>query len=350
MGMGILAPRGGAQASTVAGLSSKDSLTTGDVGGDGGKQGASNIFSNLSNAFTGATSAFLMNKPAQNGQGVTPTQKYANRLQTANAGIQGVSEGLIASKNPYAMAAGAALKLGDMAYGAFKKKVKFDDNMQVRGSGSFGSSDVGALSNSYNTSGLASLFGGKSRGALQGEANKEMNFNSQAANLLSTNARKMNGLGATTNMATARKNITDQGFQNPIAVGKLGLNTAFLSEFKKFRELRPLPILKDGGPINVIVDGKLHKELHHMNDLLDVDITRKGVPVVTKEMGDGGEIEQTAELERDEIIFHYALTKKLEELSKDGSEESMIAAGKLLVKEILKNTKDSKSKLLKTVE
>ena len=37
----------------------------------------------------------------------------------------------------------------------------------------------------------------------------------------------------------------------------------------------------------------------------------------------------------------------MEELMKIGSEEAMIEAGKILSKEIIKNTKDSKSKLLK---
>ncbi len=40
----------------------------------------------------------------------------------------------------------------------------------------------------------------------------------------------------------------------------------------------------------------------------------------------------------------------MEELAKDGSDEQMIEAGKLLAKEILRNTKDNKNKLLKTVQ
>jgi len=35
-------------------------------------------------------------------------------------------------------------------------------------------------------------------------------------------------------------------------------------------------------------------------------------------------------LERDELILHYDLTKKIEELKKDGSENAMIEAGKIL--------------------
>lgn len=67
-------------------------------------------------------------------------------------------------------------------------------------------------------------------------------------------------------------------------------------------------------------------------------------------MSEGGDIDQQQEVERDELILHFDLTKKMEELAKDGSDEQMIEAGKLLAKEILRNTKDNKNKLLKTVQ
>lgn len=63
-------------------------------------------------------------------------------------------------------------------------------------------------------------------------------------------------------------------------------------------------------------------------------LTQKGIPVVDN---DG---EQQAEIELDEIIFTLEVTKKLEELYKNGSDEAAIEAGKLLVKEILFNTDD----------
>lgn len=104
---------------------------------------------------------------------------------------------------------------------------------------------------------------------------------------------------------------------------------------------------KEGGPINVIVEGPLHAHKHDLKSLQifkDVDMTHKGVPVIMEE---GGEINQVQEVEGDELILHLELTKKMEELMKDGSEEAMIEAGKILSKEIVRNTKDSKSKLLK---
>ena len=86
---------------------------------------------------------------------------------------------------------------------------------------------------------------------------------------------------------------------------------------------------------NVIPEGALHARLHHMDQ---EGITKKGIPVITEE--DGGVV-QHAEIERNEIIFRLEVTKKLEQLAKDGSNEAAIEAGKLLVKEILENTEDN---------
>lgn len=119
----------------------------------------------------------------------------------------------------------------------------------------------------------------------------------------------------------------------------------FAKNYKKsniYKEFEKAGKFKLGGKINIIVNGKLHKELHHMD--MD-DVTKKGVPVVTME--DGGEVVQHAEVERDEMILHLELTKKLEELKEEGSDDSMIEAGKLLAYEIVKNTKDSKNKIIK---
>ena len=92
---------------------------------------------------------------------------------------------------------------------------------------------------------------------------------------------------------------------------------------------------KEGGKMNIIPEGELHARLHHMEQ---EGITKKGIPVISEE--EGGEIIQHAEIERNEIIFRLEVTKKLEELMKDGSEEAALEAGKLLADEILNNTED----------
>lgn len=92
---------------------------------------------------------------------------------------------------------------------------------------------------------------------------------------------------------------------------------------------------------NVIPEGALHARKHHMENA--DNLTKKGIPVVTNEG------EQQAEIELNEIIFSLEVTKKLEELCADGSDEAAIEAGKLLVKEILFNT-DDRTGLINTLK
>lgn len=73
-----------------------------------------------------------------------------------------------------------------------------------------------------------------------------------------------------------------------------------------------LPEFKEGGKVNVIPEGALHARLHHMENA--ENLTKKGIPVVAEK--EGGELEQQAEIEREEIIFRLEVTKKLEELLK----------------------------------
>lgn len=106
---------------------------------------------------------------------------------------------------------------------------------------------------------------------------------------------------------------------------------------------------KNGGAVNVIPDGALHAHKHHLEDVDEKfeEVTTKGIPVITEEKG--GDIKQHAEVEREEIIFNLEVTKQLEKLMQDGSDEAAIEAGKLLVHEILENTVDNTG-LLNTVE
>lgn len=106
---------------------------------------------------------------------------------------------------------------------------------------------------------------------------------------------------------------------------------------------------KNGGVVNVIPDGALHAHKHHLENVDEKfeDVTSKGIPVITEEKG--GDIKQHAEVEREEIIFNLEVTKQLEKLMQDGSDEAAIEAGKLLVYEILENTVDNTG-LLNTVE
>lgn len=116
------------------------------------------------------------------------------------------------------------------------------------------------------------------------------------------------------------------------------------------------PILKSGGTIekkldapeiketeqkNLIPEGALHKNKHHIEDTKE--FTQKGIPVIDKQN------DQQAEIEKEEIIFTKEVTDKLEELYKlyysddktqKEKDNAAIEAGKLLTKEIMLNTDD----------
>lgn len=116
--------------------------------------------------------------------------------------------------------------------------------------------------------------------------------------------------------------------------------------FKKFKKGglvgdSDIPEIEETTQKNVIPEGALHKNKHHMEHA--EGLTKKGIPVID----DGGE--QQAEIEHSEIIFTLEVTKKLEEYykifySKDSTnkekEQAALEAGKLLVFQILENTED----------
>ena len=112
----------------------------------------------------------------------------------------------------------------------------------------------------------------------------------------------------------------------------------FFEEGGKTEESKEEPLSNQQ---NVIPEGALHARKHHMEN--SEGLTQKGIPVIDNKG------EQQAEIELNEIIFNLEVTKKLEELCKDGSDKAAIEAGKLLVQEILFNT-DDKTGLIKTLK
>ena len=111
---------------------------------------------------------------------------------------------------------------------------------------------------------------------------------------------------------------------------------------------------QNGGTIgidtNILPEGALHARKNNLSDLNPdlEEATKKGIPVMAAE---GGEIgEQVAEIENSEIIFRLDVTKRLEELRKDGSEEAMIEAGKLIAEELIENTQDNVGMITEEVQ
>ena len=117
----------------------------------------------------------------------------------------------------------------------------------------------------------------------------------------------------------------------------------WIPEFKSGgkTEETDVPETEETNQKNVIPEGALHKNKHHMEHA--EGLTKKGIPVVDE---DG---EQQAEIEHSEIIFTLEVTKKLEEYyeifysgesTNKEKEQAALDAGKLLVYQILENTED----------
>lgn len=212
---------------------------------------------------------------------------------------------------------------------------------------------------------------GKKYGLLSGGARNRANRQIHNAQMQQS---KMSNIADEAQMAFAASNNPLLGTQlqlnggyqqNTVKAGKSGLKmdrdfakrVVKLSKGKKSKvqkiqeEVRAEEVagFKNGGAVNVIPDGALHAHKHHLENVDEKfeEVTTKGIPVITEEKG--GDIKQHAEVEREEIIFNLEVTKQLEKLMQDGSDEAAIEAGKLLVYEILENTVDNTG-LLNTVE
>ena len=210
---------------------------------------------------------------------------------------------------------------------------------------------------------------GKKYGLLSGGARNRANRQIHNAQMQQS---KMSNIADEAQMAFTASNNPLLGLQlnggyqqNTVKAGKSGLKmdrdfakrVVKLSKGKKSKvqkiqeEVRAEEVagFKNGGSVNVIPDGALHAHKHHLENVDEKfeEVTTKGIPVITEEKG--GDIKQHAEVEREEIIFNLEVTKQLEKLMQDGSDEAAIEAGKLLVYEILENTVDNTG-LLNTVE
>lgn len=114
-------------------------------------------------------------------------------------------------------------------------------------------------------------------------------------------------------------------------------------------ELKPQQF-KNGGELNIIPEGALHKNLHHMEN--DENITKKGIPVVSEDKN--GKTVQNAEIERSEIVLRLSLTQKLEkmlkqynsDISQKEKDDIATKAGQILVDELLNKTIDNTNELL----
>ena len=246
------------------------------------------------------------------------------------------------------------------AFGAKKADTIYKDNETWEQQGSAYGGSMAKVDDALTKSGKKyGAFSGKARrkaNAQIAEAKRQQNLvsdiNQEAQDAFA--ASNYSGIGLRNELALSG------GYRN-MAVGRNGMKildveSQWAREVLTKVKIRPKekleeqpPKFAEGGEVNVIPDGALHAHKHHLEDISPEyeQVTSKGIPVVTEE--EGGKLKQHAEIERNEIIFRLEVTKKLEELMKDGSDDAAIEAGKLLAHEIINNTVDNTG-LMEVVE
>lgn len=246
------------------------------------------------------------------------------------------------------------------AFGAKKADTIYKDNETWEQQGSAYGGSMAKVDDALTKSGKKyGAFSGKARrkaNAQIAEAKRQQNLvsdiNQEAQDAFA--ASNYSGIGLRNELALSG------GYRN-MAVGRNGMKildaeSQWAREVLTKAKIRPKekleeqpPKFAEGGTVNVIPDGALHAHKHHLEDIGPEyeQVTSKGIPVVTEE--EGGKLKQHAEIERNEIIFRLEVTKKLEELMKDGSDDAAIEAGKLLAHEIINNTVDNTG-LMEVVE
>ena len=227
---------------------------------------------------------------------------------------------------------------------------------------------MGSRTDDFTKSDLISNLGGAYSGtmmdldAAEDLANKRVLFGKNKMNNYISDAKTNQNKMITINdiSSTRMKGVTSEAMSDynnqrntryqrstQYAVGKQGMKLMSIEEINKILNLRKessIQEFKNGGVIgidsSIIPEGKLHAHKHNLKDANPdlEDVTKKGIPIVT--LDEGGELQQVAEIEKEEIIFRKEVTTKLEELYKDGSDEAMIEAGKLIAEELMTNTDD----------
>lgn len=294
----------------------------------------------IDNAYDAAANMAMQINPAIGG-----AMKVGGLVSDGINAITGGTDGMTTQDSIFSSTLGNLTGLGiiNSAFGKRANTINKDNETWEQQGSAYGGSLAkvdDALTKSGKKYGLFSNRARKKANAQISEAKRQQNLvadiNEEAQDAFT--ASNYSGIGL-------RNQIALNGGYRSMAIGRNGIKildkelqwaNSILNKTKA-----SVPEFKSGGKVNVIPEGALHKNKHHLEDVNPEfkDVTNKGIPVVSKE--DGGELVQHAEIERNEIIFNLDVTNKLEELMKKGDDESAIEAGKLLVHEILNNTIDN---------
>lgn len=294
----------------------------------------------IDNAYDAAANMAMQINPVIGG-----AMKVGGLVSDGINAITGGTDGMTTQDSIFSSTLGNLTGLGiiNSAFGKRANTINKDNETWEQQGSAYGGSLAkvdDALTKSGKKYGLFSNRARKKANAQISEAKRQQNLvadiNEEAQDAFA--ASNYSGIGL-------RNQIALNGGYRSMAIGRNGIKildkelqwaNSILNKTKA-----SVPEFKSDGKVNVIPEGALHKNKHHLEDVNPEfkDVTNKGIPVVSKE--DGGELVQHAEIERNEIIFNLDVTNKLEELMKKGDDESAIEAGKLLVHEILNNTIDN---------
>lgn len=298
--------------------------------------------------------------------------KKGNLTQGLDSAYDTVSN-VAMSLGPVGMIVGGAMKAGKLVGSSLEKIGIGTDKMTtadaILGSSFFNLTPTGLINNafgkktdtididqnavsnsSYTGTGAdiqkAGQYSNKKYGLLSNRARKKANKKIGQAKVWQSGIQDILGeasdqraiQASSTDMFNNRKQLQQSGIlggNSYITFGKKGAK--FITHYRKY--------LKDKeNDVNLLPIGALHARKHNIN--VEGVVTNKGIPVL---MEKGGSTKQAAEIEKNEIIFRPKVTERLEELFKEGTDEAAIEAGKLLVREILYNTKDE-GEFISTVE
>lgn len=301
---------------------------------------------------------------------------------------QAVGDALISSGNPYAAAAGAAVKVTSALDQALDINVNNINKDQAEAAGvsgfgriannilgflpgtgfgalagktkrAYSSQDVdrvrGAYSGTTNDIDTAGTMGGKTYLFGKGKINDFIEQQNQRVNMINqinryNTLRKQSSYGQ--DLAQQNQNrYSGETFQT--VIGKEGMKLedphSIRKILSKLHSGEQIQAYQNGGSI-LIPEGALHKNKHHMEDVnpeLAEELTSKGIPVVTTD--EEGNVQQVAEIEQSEIVLEKSLTDKVEKLWKDGSDEAAIECGKLIVDTLFNNCDDNSGLIENTI-
>lgn len=325
-------------------------------------------------------------------------KNFGAQSAAIDSAVHGVSQALIKSGNPYAMASGAALEAANFLTKAGGQTTEgFDVDIKSSGYGNIGHKESSSSRDFGAMIGLGGLNQGKMDRKLA-KRNEEAQMALKAANVADTikfeQEARMNSVqdviqqneialsgGIDSSLLAAKKGgkLKMSNKLKVIGRAKGGILIVEEEPIKQEKEckldtskpwIEEPPIennitkAKFGAKLeqidvsdtpSVIPSGALHKNKHNDFDL--ENITKKGIPVVTVEddtvttlpeiQAQENSIVQHAEVEKEEIIFNKDLTDYIEELrakwhnSNEQDDSILLEAGMRLAKELIENTEDN---------